>query len=175
MRPPCVKCVTCWEGSKPWASMLRYRHISCLFTCDVWLRMNVPAIQSIFQQDVYKFVLHFSVLSTVILSTEPQCLYSFRTDSVHLFFSADAPRHLAQLAVSTVIHARWQLYRLYAVTKRCNKPLSVTLPSRFVILSPLIISLTFSCVPADLVPAQYARCAILNRASSEKLTLDSKY
>jgi len=77
--------------------------------------------------------------------------------------------------VSTVIHARWRLYRLHGITKRCNKVLSVTLLSRFGILPPSIISLTFSCILADLIPAQYAKCAILNRASSEKLTLASKY
>jgi len=77
--------------------------------------------------------------------------------------------------VSKFTHARWRLYRLHGITKRCNKPLLVTLPSRFGILFPSIISLTFSCVPADLIPAQYAKCAILNRASSEKLTLASKY
>ena len=44
--------------------------------------------------------------------------------------------------ISTIIHTRWRLW----ITKICNKPLWVTLPSRFGILSPSIINLTFSCV-----------------------------
>jgi hypothetical protein len=114
------------------------------------------------------------VETTAILYTEPQCLYSFPTGSVHLFFSASAPGQSAPLAQLST--------QGYGVQNACKSnrvywAIITNAPVFFDHGSHVLVSHTkkVANVPSDLGPTPYAQCACLNRTSLDKLAVASKH